>query len=191
MNYAYTVNESTSDRKVFDYGYNSGKYDSVNKNQTNYFENTFLSSRLGTNFRVKKLKYDFQLGGAVQFATLKNMSHRALTGKDSTMSQRYTNFFPNASFNYNMGTRKSIRFGYRGSTRAPSISQLQDVVDQSNQLVYRTGNPNLKQEFTNNFNFSYNTFNVSNFLFFNMNLNASVISNKIVNSMERIGALPN
>lgn len=187
FNYAYSVNESTSDRKVFDYAHNTGEYDSVNKNQTNYFENTFISSRLGTNFRVKKLKYDFQLGGAVQFATLKNMSHRAMTGKDSTMSQRYTNFFPNANFNYNLGTRKSIRFGYRGSTRAPSISQLQDVVDQSNQLVYRTGNPNLKQEFTNNFNASYNTFNVSNFLFFNMNLNASVISNKIVNSMEKIG----
>jgi uncharacterized membrane protein YgcG len=188
LNYAYTVNESTSDRKVFDYAQSSGDYDSVNKNQTNYFENTFLSSRLGTNFRVKKLKYDFQLGGAVQFATLKNLSHRAMTGKDSTMSQRYTNFFPNASFNYNLGTRKSIRFGYRGSTRAPSISQLQDVVDQSNQLVYRTGNPNLKQEFTNNFNFSYNTFNVANFLFFNMNLNASVISNRIVNSQDKVSS---
>lgn len=186
LNYAYSVNESTSDRKVFDYAASSGDYDSVNKNQTNYFENTFVSSRLGTNFRVKKQQYDFQLGGAVQFATLKNLSYRALTGKDSSMSQRYTNFFPNASFNYNLGTRKSIRFGYRGSTRAPSISQLQDVVDQSNQLVYRTGNPDLKQEFTNNFNFSYNTFNVSNFLFFNMNLNASVISNRIVNSMQKI-----
>lgn len=188
INYAWSINQSTSDRKVFDYDPLSGKYDSVNKNQTNYFENTFISSRLGTNFRVKKQKYDFQLGGAVQFATLENLSHRAMTGKDSTMSQRYTNFFPNANFNYNLGTRKSIRFGYRGSTRAPSISQLQDVVDQSNQLVYRTGNPNLKQEFTNNFNFSYNTFNVSNFLFFNANLNATVISNRIVNSMELINS---
>jgi uncharacterized membrane protein YgcG len=188
LNYAYSINESTSDRKTFDYRASSGEYDSVNKNQTNYFENTFISSRLGTNFRVKKQKYDFQLGGAVQFATLENLSHRAMTGKDSTMSQRYTNFFPNANFNYNLGTRKSIRFGYRGSTRAPSISQLQDVVDQSNQLVYRTGNPNLKQEFTNNFNFSYNTFNVSNFLFLNLNLNATVISNRIVNSMELINS---
>ncbi|MDF2193673.1 TonB-dependent receptor [Paraflavitalea sp. CAU 1676] len=188
LNYAYSVNESTSDRKVFDFAQNTGAYDSVNKNQTNYFENTFISSRVGTNFRVKKLKYDFQLGGAVQFATLKNMSHRAMTGKDSSMSQRYTNFFPNANFNYNLGTRKSLRFGYRGSTRAPSISQLQDVVDQSNQLVYRTGNPNLKQEFTNNFNFSYNTFNVTNFLFFNLNLNATMISNRIVNSMEKVNS---
>lgn len=186
LNYAYSVNESTSDRKVFDWLPATGGYDSVNKNQTNYFENTFISSRLGTNYRVKKQKYDFQLGGAVQFATLKNLSHRAMTGKDSTMSQRYTNFFPNASFNYNLGTRKSIRFGYRGSTRAPSITQLQDVVDQSNQLVYRTGNPNLKQEFTNNFNFSYNTFNVNNFLFFNLNMNASIISNRIVSSMEKV-----
>jgi uncharacterized membrane protein YgcG len=186
LNYAYTFNHNTSDRDVFDYSINSGEYDSVNKNQTNYFVNDLLSSRIGTNFRVKKLKYDFQLGGAVQYTTLKNMSNRALTGKDSSMSQRYVNFFPNASFNYNLGTRKSIRFGYRGSTRAPSISQLQDVVDQSNQLVYRTGNPDLKQEFSNTFNFSYNTFNVTNFLFFNMNVNATVVSNKIVSSQEKV-----
>lgn len=186
LNYAYSINQSTSDRKTFDYRASAGEYDSVNLNQTNYFENTFMSSRLGTNFRVKKQKYDYQLGGAVQFATLENLSHRAMTGKDSSMSQRYTNFFPNASFNYNLGTRKSLRFGYRGSTRAPSISQLQDVQDQSNQLVYRTGNPNLKQEFTNNFNFSYNTFNVRNFLFFNLNLNATVISNRIVSSMTQV-----
>jgi uncharacterized membrane protein YgcG len=186
LNYAYTFNHNTSDRDVYDYNSLTGEYDSVNKPQTNYFVNDQLSSRLGTNFRVKKTKYDFQLGGAVQMTTLKNMSTRALTGKDSSMSQRFTNFFPNASFNYNMGTRKSIRFGYRGSTRAPSITQLQDVVDQSNQLVYRTGNPNLKQEFTNNFNFSFNTFNVSNFMFFNTNINATVVSNKIVSSQDSI-----
>jgi uncharacterized membrane protein YgcG len=186
LNYAYGNNKSTSDRKTFDYAQNTGEYDSLNKVQTNYFENTFLSSRLGTNFRVKKLKYDYQLGGAVQFATLENFSRRALTGKDSSMSQHYTNFFPNANFNYNIGTRESIRFGYRGSTRAPSISQLQDVVDQSNQLVYRTGNPNLKQEFTNNFNFSLNTFNMTNFMFFNANVNATVISNRIVNSQDTV-----
>jgi len=186
LNYAYTFNHNTSDRDVFDYNPITGQYDSVNKPQTNYFVNDQLSSRIGTNFRVKKTKYDFQLGGAVQMTTLKNFSNRALTGKDSSMSQSFTNFFPNASFNYNLGTRKSIRFNYRGSTRAPSITQLQDVVDQSNQLVWRTGNPNLKQEFTNNFNFSFNTFNTSNFMFFNANVNATIIGNRIVSAQNKL-----
>lgn len=187
VNYAYTFNKNTSDRDTYEYRPGTGAYDSVNKGLTNYFENLFKSSRIGLNFRLKKTKYDFQAGGAVQLASLENMSHRALIGKDSLMKQRYTNFFPNASFNYNLGTRKSLRFNYRGSTRAPSISQLQDFRDESNPLNIRTGNPNLKQEFDNQLNFSYNTFNMTNFLYLNVNVNASMTSNKIVNSTDSIG----
>jgi hypothetical protein len=183
LNYAYTVNKSISDRDTYDYDSTTKQYDSINRPLTNYFRNIFTSSRLGTNFRVKKEKYDFQAGGAVQFATLDNLSNRATTEKDSLMKQQYTNFFPNASFNYNPAPRKSLRFNYRGSTRAPNISQLQDVWDVSNPLNIRTGNPDLKQEFTHNVNVSYNSFNLSNFLYFNLTLGGSLVSNRIVNSI--------
>jgi hypothetical protein len=186
VNYAYTTNKSISDRDTWDYNPITGEFDSVNKPQTNYFENVFESSRLGTNFRVKKQKYDFQFGGAVQFAALENLSNRATTGKDSTMRQTYTNFFPNASFNYNLGARKTIRFNYRGSTRAPGIMQLQDVLDISNPLRIRSGNPDLKQEFENNVRLSYNTMNLKNFMYFNLNLSATAISNRIVNSIDTL-----
>ncbi len=184
LNYAFTTNKNTSDRDTYEYRDATGKFDSVNKSLTNYFENLNTFSRIGANFRVKKTKYDWQVGGSVQFASLQNMSHREIFGKDSMMTQHYTNFFPNASFNYNMGTRKSIRFNYRGSTRAPSITQLQDVRDESNLLNIREGNPNLKQEFSHNVNLTFNTFNMTNFLFVNMDLSASMVSNKIVNSTE-------
>jgi hypothetical protein len=182
VNYAYTVNKSINDRDTWDYDSTTNDYDSVNKPLTNYFKNVFTSSRLGSNFRVKKQKYDYQFGGAVQFATLDNLSNRATTGKDSTMRQQYTNFFPNASFNFSPAPRKSLRFNYRGSTRAPNISQLQDVWDPSNPLNIRTGNPDLKQEFTHNVNLSFNTFNMSNFVYMNFTLGAVIVSNKIVNS---------
>ena len=184
LNYAYSNNQSESDRKTYDFNALTGKFDSINKPLTNYFENSFVASRIGTNFRVKNAKYDYQLGGAVQVASMDNLSNRAVTGKDSTMKQQYINFFPSGSFNYNLGTRKSLRFNYRGSTRAPTVTQLQDVLNVSNQLNYRTGNPNLKQEFNNVFNFSFNTFNVTNFVYLNTNITANVTSNKIVNSID-------
>jgi hypothetical protein len=187
LNYAYTNNQSNSDRKTFDYNVLSGKYDSLDKPLTNYFENALATNRAGANFRVKTAKYDYQVGGAVQFATLQNLSRFAIYSKDSMMIQRYTDFFPVASFNYSLGSRKSFRFNYRGSTRAPSITQLQNVPDVSNPLNYVTGNPNLKQEFDHNFNLSYNTFNVNNFLFLNTNLSAALSTNKIVNSIDSLG----
>jgi hypothetical protein len=41
---------------------------------------------------------------------------------------------------------------YRTNTNAPSISQLQDIVDNSNPLQLRIGNPNLVQEYTHSMN---------------------------------------
>ena len=63
---------------------------------------------------------------------------------------------------------------------------MQDIIDSSNLLSIKTGNPDLKQEFDHTFNLSYNTFNVSNFLYFNVNVNASVASNKIVNNVQNL-----
>ncbi len=188
LNYAYSNNQSISDRITNDFNAFTGKFDSLNKPLTNYFENSFISSRVGTNFRVKKEKYDYQMGGAVQFASLENMSRRAILDKDTTMAQKFVNFFPNASFNYNLGTRQSLRVQYRGSTRAPNINQLQDVLDISNPQRLRTGNPDLKQEFSNNLNVSLNTFNTKTFLFFNTNIQGSIISNRIVNSIDTVSA---
>jgi hypothetical protein len=188
LNYAYTINKSNSDRNVFNYDTLNARFDLVDTAQTNYFENLFTANRLGTNFRVKKQKYDYQFGGAVNFATMQNLTSRVnAIGKDSsfTMRQSYTNFFPNASFNYNPAPRKNLRFNYRGSTRAPSVSQLQNVRDESNRLNIRTGNPNLKQEFTHNFNLTYSTFNLTNFLYLNMNAGASIINNRIVNTTSK------
>jgi hypothetical protein len=194
LNYAYTINKSNSDRNVFNYDRLNATFDLPDTAQTNYFENLFTANRLGTNFRVKKQKFDYQFGGAVNFATMQNFTSRiTAAGKDSsfTMRQSYTNLFPNASFNFNPAPRKNIRFNYRGSTRAPSVSQLQNVRDESNRVNIRTGNPNLKQEFTHNFNLTYSTFNLTNFLYINMNAGASIINNKIANttSIESEGVL--
>jgi hypothetical protein len=190
LNYAHTINKSNSDRNVFNYDTLTGQFDLVDTAQTNYFENLFTANRLGTNFRVKKQKFDYQFGGAVNFATMQNLTSRVnAVGKDSsfTMRQSYTNFFPNASFNFNPAPRKNLRFNYRGSTRAPTVSQLQNVRDESNRLNIRTGNPNLKQEFTHNFNLTYSTFNLTNFLYLNMNAGASIINNRIVNTTSKEG----
>lgn len=188
LNYAYSNNQSTSDRQTFDYNAATGKFDSLNKPLTNYFENRFISSRVGGNYRVKRKKYDYQFGGAVQFATLNNMSRQALTGKDSSMQQQYVNFFPNASFNYNFGTRKNMRLNYRGNTRAPNINQLQNILDISNPIRWRIGNPDLLQEFTHGLTYTLNTFNQKTFLFFNVNLQANLIYNRIVNGIDTVSS---
>ena len=186
VNYAYTSNRNTSDKKTYDFDPNSGKYETLNLPLTNYFKNLFEANRVGLNFRVQKKKYNYQLGTAVQFSTLESISYLATTGKDSVSRNKYRNFFPVANFNYQVNRSKSFRFRYSGRTNQPSLSQLQNVLDQSNSLQWRIGNPELKQEFSHNLTAGYNTFNILTFKFVAANLSFSTTSNKIVNSTDSI-----
>lgn len=189
LNYAYTNNHSTSDRKAYNYNTGTKLFDSLNLQQTNYFENAFLAHRAGFNFRVQNVKYNFQLGGSIQNATQESTSIRGIyrrNGKDSVIhyKQNYTNLFPTANFNYNFSRTKNLRFNYRGRTSQPTVTQLQDVRDETNALRTTQGNPNLKQEFNNSVNLVYNTFSPTNFRYLNASLNYSATSNKIVNSID-------
>lgn len=186
LNYAYTQNASTSDRETYNYNSVSGKYDSPNLQLTNNFENTFLAHRFGANFRVQNSKYNYQLGVGVQRSTLESQSYQALTGKDSISRNSYTNYFPMASFNYTPSRNRNLRLVYNGRTSQPSISQLQNVLDVSDPLNVRTGNPNLKQEFNHNVNAGYNTFNILTYKYIAANLSFSATSNKIVNSIDTL-----
>lgn len=189
FNYAYTNNNSTSDRKALNYNPQTKQYDSLNATQTNYFENGFLAHRLGFNFRIQNPKYGFQIGGAMQNSTLESKSLRAIyrvNGKDSVVmyKQSFNNFFPTANFNYVFNRSKNLRFNYRGRTNQLGVNQLQDVRDESNALRTVLGNPGLKQEFSNNINASYNSFNPISFKYLNVNMNYNQTSNRIVNSID-------
>jgi hypothetical protein len=181
LNYAYTHNSNTSDKKTYDVDSVSGKYVVLNLPFSNYFENLFEANRYGMNFRVQKKKYNFQAGLAAQFATLHSKSYPA-TGKDTIIRNDYVNFFPTFNFNLQPSRAKTFRFRYNGRTNQPTLSQLQDVPDVTNPLLTKYGNPALKQEFNHNFNLGYNTFNILTFKFFAANINFNTTTNKIVDS---------
>jgi hypothetical protein len=183
FNYAYTNRHSTSEKEALNFNTVSGKYDQINASQTNKFENDFIAHRGGANFRVQATKYNFQLGGAVEVSELTSHSQSLQPLRDTTVSQKFVNFFPTANFQYQFSRTKNLRIFYRGRTNQPSVSQLQDVVDSSNLQYVVMGNPFLKQEFSNNININFSSFNPANFRFISANMNFNNTMNKIVNSV--------
>ncbi|MBK7290931.1 MAG: outer membrane beta-barrel protein [Chitinophagaceae bacterium] len=125
---------------------------------TNDFENLSLLTELGLISYSRK-KYNYQLGMSVQQSTLESDSYQAFTAKDSVTRARCY-YFPTFNFNLTPGRNKNLRFRYNGKTNQQSISQLQNVLDVTDQLNQSIGNPDLQQEFTHNLNLSYNTFNI-------------------------------
>src|SRR5690606_23201137 len=63
-------------------------------------------------------------------------------------------------FRYKFSKSSQLRIFYRSSTDLPDNSQLQQVVDNSNPLLLRTGNPALRQTWSHNFSFRYNSTNI-------------------------------
>lgn len=184
LNYAYTYNQSSSDRQTMNYNNSTKKYDISNLALTNDFSNIYAANRIGANFRLQQEKFNFQLGGGIQYSSLSSHSFRALTGKDSLTEQRYTNIFPTANFRYSPAKNKNLGFSYRGRTNQPSIIQLQDVQDVSNPLQVYTGNPFLDQEFNHSISLNYTSFNRTSFKYASYNLSMQTTDNKIVNSID-------
>ncbi len=71
-------------------------------------------------------------------------------------------FLPNAMLTYNIAEHTNLRMFYRTSTAAPSISQLQDIINNSNPLQLSTGNPNLNESYTQTLTTRYMVTDVDN-----------------------------
>ncbi|MGZ4156535.1 MAG: outer membrane beta-barrel protein, partial [Bacteroidia bacterium] len=58
---------------------------------------------------------------------------------------------PQAMFNYKFSRGTNLRIFYRTGTTTPTITQLQNVINNSNPILLTTGNPDLKQDYEHTF----------------------------------------
>lgn len=153
---------------------NGPKYDEIVDSLTNDYAFNVLNNSGGINYRyAKPKKINFSFGANVSRADFTRKDLK--TGADTRYS--FTNFYPQANINWTMGQSGNLRFGYYGSTQAPSIDQIQPVADNSDQSNIRIGNPDLKQAFRSRFNLSYNSYKILSESGFWANLNFSTAQN--------------
>lgn len=180
ISYSYNYSLNNSDQKTFQFRKSTGLYDSIINTLTNKFENTNTSNRISANYRVQINKeWSYTVGLGVQYADLTSNNQT----KGTNLTNSFTNYFPSFQLQFSKARTNNLRFNYRGRTNAPSISQLQDVVDNSNILSIKNGNPGLKQEFSHNFNLFYTKFDVITFKNFVASINGSFTQDKIGNSV--------
>jgi hypothetical protein len=77
---------------------------------------------------------------------------------DTLITQKFLNFFPSAKINYKISSTSSFSFNYSGSTRQPTLQQINPIQNLSNPLVVFVGNPELIQSFRNDVSLSYNNY---------------------------------
>jgi hypothetical protein len=101
--------------------------------------------------------------------------------KDSVINIHQQQFSPNLQLNYNFAKSGNLFTGYSVSSSAPSPEQLSSVVDNSNPLFIKKGNPALKSTFTQNIFSNLFYYNPANAISLNAMGNASFFRNQIVN----------
>ncbi|MBC7889999.1 MAG: outer membrane beta-barrel protein [Ferruginibacter sp.] len=175
---SHSLNYARNDKKTYD-------VDPVTGNQSflsflsNDYENNFYNNRVGISLRTTLKKYNYTLGISMQPVSQQGNS----ITKDSVYRPvNRVNIFPIARFAYNFSKSKTLNINYSGNASQPSFSQLQDVLDISNQQSVTKGNPNLKPAINHNVNVSFNNFNFVTGKVIFANITLSTIRNQIVNN---------
>jgi hypothetical protein len=143
VNYSPSWNRNVSDRET--YNRTGAAYTDLDTGLTNKYDNDYYYQRGGVGYRFGNEKLNFNANLNAQYATL--------TGDQSfpfplDVNRNFTDLLPQAMLNYKFSKTENIRVMYRSNTNAPNISQLQNIVDNSNPLLLRTGNPDLRQDYT-------------------------------------------
>jgi hypothetical protein len=143
VNYNISWTKNDNDKKTYNYASDLQDYTQFDTLLSNIYNNNYITHRAGTGYLYQTEKANLNAGLTYQYASLDgNTSFPFL---DST-ERSFNNVLPNLMFNYKFSKTTNLRVVYRASTNAPSITQLQKVIDNSNPLLLSTGNPSLDQE---------------------------------------------
>lgn len=105
-------------------------------------------------FRLIRPKY--QLNAGVMMQPQHSTYVQRYQGVNVDTARNVFNVSPTFDFRYRFNKVSNLRVNYRAETAQPGISQLLDIVDDSNPLNISRGNPGLKPSFTQNFRLFYN-----------------------------------
>ena len=178
LGYQISLNNGTNGQTTFDYTNASQKYDVVVDTLSNRFKQNITQNIPSAKINYAYKKFKINVGSGVSFI---NFDLKDLT-LNKTYSRNFTNFFPSARMTYTYKSNHNVSISYNGSTRQPTIDQLQPLRNNNDQFNQTLGNPNLKPAFTNNFSINNNGYNFIKDIYFYQGLNVNLIQNSITNN---------
>ncbi len=148
------LNESVSNQ--FRYNPVTAKYDMISRISNSFKSNDQVYAAYATyTFRVKKISY--QLGLRAESSNYTGTLLTA-TGKDSaSFTVKYPlSLIPTAFLTYKLSEKEDLQFNYARRINRANFWQLIPYPDFSDPQNISVGDPGIRPEFTNSFEFSYN-----------------------------------
>ncbi|GAB2960240.1 TonB-dependent receptor [Hymenobacter coalescens] len=177
--YAVSYTPNDSDKRTSNIDPVTGEYTVFNAPLSNVFQSRYLTNTGGLSYRYNDRDLQWSVGASVQNAQLRNEQEFPQV---ASTRRNFLNILPEAQLRYNFSRQQNLRVNYRMRTNAPSINQLQEVVNNANPLQITTGNPDLRQENTHNLFVRYSAANVEKSTSFFALIGGSYTDNYISNS---------
>lgn len=176
-----SFSNSTSDRFVYQYNEATNDYSIQDISLSNVFDNKNIAQKIGATYKFNKESFELSLGGNYQFTQLN--SDRTFP-ENIDVYKKYHNFLPTAQLEYKFSKGNNVNLFYRTSVKAPSVNQLQDVIDNTNPLNLSSGNKDLNQQYTHFLGFRWRFTKAakgqSAFAFLGGGLNNNYITNSTI-----------
>lgn len=178
LNYLYQKNTDEVDREVYD---RQGPTDAgriFNENLSNRYNSAYTYNRGGFNFRWNKKKSNLTSGLSLQQSSLNG----DLLSSGLDINKSFTNLLPSLRWNYEFSMSQRLSLDYDTEVGAPSITQLQPIVDNSNPFDIYVGNPALQPEYNHRLSLRFISFSQATLTNFFMNLNFRYTTDRISES---------
>lgn len=152
--------------------------------------NTELSNEFESRYTTHQGKLSYSIRGFGQFFTIRGTYQHAILNNDQffpesgTFQRKFNNFIPSMYGKVNFKGGSDMFFRYSGDTDEPSVSQLQNVVDRSNTLLWSIGNPELKQSYTHSFFARWGKSNIDKNTSISNNISVRATKNYVTNETQ-------
>lgn len=146
---------------------------------SNSFESKYLRQEAELGYQFKLEKVQIQVEGQYQNAKLENDQ---FFPAPFDLQRTFESFLPTVRFDYKFSDNTNMEVDYDTNTDAPSVQQLQGVIDNSNPLQLRTGNPNLDQSYSNRLRLRFRSRNPDTDRSWFIFAQSRLVANSIANS---------
>ncbi len=179
LSYSPSYNYNITDKTTTNFNPIDNKYN---------IQNDTLSNKYNFEYTVQKAGISYVLNYTnTNFTATLNAQQSNLNGSQQypvsySVKRYFENILPQIQYNYKFSSATNLRVNYRTSANAPSITQLQSVVNNSNPVLLTTGNQNLLQDYSHfaiaRFGHSNTAKGTSIFFFINGQLTQDYIANQ-------------
>ncbi len=138
------INQNNNDRLAYLKDAASLGYTLLDTFFSSQFVNGYTQQKAGVSYRYQTYKWNITTGIDGQLAQLDGSQTMP---RNSELDRQFTSVLPYLQARYNLGMKRNLRLNYNTSNNAPSIDQLQPVINNNNTMQLSTGNPNLVQDF--------------------------------------------